>query len=293
MPIYSKPALSSAQILHHLWSRGLRIDDRQKALIALESIGYYRLLIYMRTFQGAGKRFYSGTKFSDILSIYEFDKKIRLHLVDALERVEVAMRVALSDHMSSTYSPHWYMNSNHYKSFDSYARNISKINNDLGIGQRGKSVSLNHYYATYSDPELPPSWLVMERLSFGQLSRLFECLNTPERKVVARPFGFDEQILTSWLHSLTFLRNVCAHHSRVWNVKFSKFTPKSVRIYSGEFLVNDRLYVRALVIWLLLRSQPSAIQWRDDLVKLIAAAPHSPATTIGFQPGWETGVAWQ
>ncbi len=30
-------------------------------------------------------------------------------------------------------------------------------------------------------------------------------------------FGIDEKILSSWIYTLVYIRNLCAHHSRIWN----------------------------------------------------------------------------
>ncbi|HEY5853181.1 MAG TPA: Abi family protein [Aldersonia sp.] len=51
-----------------------------------------------------------------MLDLYVFDRALRLLVMDALERVEVAVRAALTDHMSTIYNdPHWYMNPEHFQ----------------------------------------------------------------------------------------------------------------------------------------------------------------------------------
>ncbi|WPP00446.1 Abi family protein [Pseudomonas sp. HR96] len=58
-------------------------------------------------------------------------------------------------------------------------------------------------------------------MTIGQLSRLFSDLHLHHRKTVAAKFGYNESVLVTWLKSLTILRNVCAHHGRLWNASIT------------------------------------------------------------------------
>jgi abortive infection bacteriophage resistance protein len=97
--VYAKPALTPADLLAHLVARGLVVPHPIDALHALEYVGYYRLLIYMRPLQvedPAGvRRFVAGTTFEDVFALYNFDRELRLLCLDAVERIEVALRAAI------------------------------------------------------------------------------------------------------------------------------------------------------------------------------------------------------
>ena len=94
---YAKVPLSVDDALSHLWQRRLMIDDRSNNARALRSIGYFRLHIYMRRFQNAAtKQFWPRTRFTDIVELYDFDRRLRSVTMNAIERVEVALRSALS-----------------------------------------------------------------------------------------------------------------------------------------------------------------------------------------------------
>lgn len=103
---YAKPWTSYADQLQILQQRGMQVSDTAKALEYLERIGYYRLSGYwhvMRQWQrdAAGQRvvldqFKPGTQFQDVVALYVFDKRLRLLVLDALERIEIALRVDLS-----------------------------------------------------------------------------------------------------------------------------------------------------------------------------------------------------
>ena len=102
---FAKPPLSHERMLEQLESRGLVVPDRDRALRYLRHLGYYRLSPYTIPFQAerSTHTFAPGAEFDDVLDLYVFDRKLRLHCLDALERVEVAVRAALTDHMSTTY----------------------------------------------------------------------------------------------------------------------------------------------------------------------------------------------
>ncbi|WP_288639090.1 Abi family protein [Comamonas kerstersii] len=101
---YAKPWTSYADQLRILQQRGMQVSDVAKALEYLGRIGYYRLSGYwhdMRQWQcdANGQRvvldqFKPGTQFQDVVAL--FDKRLRLLVLDALERIEIALRVDLS-----------------------------------------------------------------------------------------------------------------------------------------------------------------------------------------------------
>ena len=99
---YCKPALTIEQQIDLLVSRGLTIPDRDKALHYLNYIGYHRLSGYFLTFQQnapgvESHSFKKGVTFKDILDIYIFDRELRLLVMDAIERIEVAFRACISN----------------------------------------------------------------------------------------------------------------------------------------------------------------------------------------------------
>ena len=74
--------------------------------------------------------------------------------------------------------------------------------------------------ANYSEA-LPPIWAVVEVMTLGQLSKWYANLkSSSDRNLIAHNYDFDEVNLVSFLHHLTIVRNLCAHHSRLWNREF-------------------------------------------------------------------------
>jgi len=290
---YQKPALNEDQLLMRLWNRGLRIDDPTSAKRSLETIGYYRLLIYMRNFQvPASKRFYTGTKFSDIIELYTFDRDLRLLIMDGIERIEVSLRAALSTKVSVAHDPHWYLTVTHFDKHIPFVQTQQKIIHEVGPETKSKWVALHHYYSKYTEPPLPPSWTVMERLTFGVLSRLYAALTLSNRKKTESVFGYDEKVLVSWFHALSFLRNQCAHHGQVWNTQYNRFFPIGPRAYRLEFLNRNDLYPRLVAMNLLLTNTFPESRWGDRLKSLVDGCKHLQPASMGFPSDWEKRPAW-
>ena len=113
---YDKPPMTLDALADRLATRGLAIPDHDRAVRYLRHIGYYRLSPYTIPFRREGRDgLREGTTFDDVLDLYVFDRTLRLLVMDALERVEVAVRAALTDHMSTTYKdPHWYADGSHF-----------------------------------------------------------------------------------------------------------------------------------------------------------------------------------
>jgi len=116
MMTFNKPAITPSQQIALLETRGLKIIDRPRALAFLQSVSFFRLTPYMRPFQAnAEHNFIKGTGFSQLTQVYDFDRRLRLLVIDAIERAEVAIRGHISNYMGVTYGSHWYLYATYFK----------------------------------------------------------------------------------------------------------------------------------------------------------------------------------
>lgn len=309
---FLKPALSPSLQLQKWEIRGLLTPDKAQALHSLSHIGYYRLSAYALPFQQPNlpnKPFQLGTAFEHILNLYIFDRELRPVAMDALERIEVSVRSSLTNHMCVKYGPHWFMDSNHFKTFVpgrsgnavSFNHNklLDQIDKELGISANASTPSrwhnevfINHYFTKYTDPYLPPAWMVFELVSLGTLSRVFANLNdVKDRKAVAMPFGVDEHVLVNWLHSLSYLRNLCAHHGRLWNRQIV-IKPLIAKKHTAFLKANSRFYAMAVVLWDLLRTIAPHSSWHHRVSELFYHFPQVPSSSMGFPPDWRREPFW-
>ncbi len=223
---YNKPPISIEEQINRLEKRGLQFKNKTLAANYLKNISYYRLRAYTYPFQNntdvnADHEFLcKNIDFNDIIDIYVFDRRLRNLIFNELEKIEVAVRTKLSLVFSvSLNNAMWYEEKELYRDEDKYSNLMSEISNDV---KRSNEDFIKHYKNKYSRPEMPPSWMTLEVVSFGTLSKIFGQLKEcDEKKEITGSFGLsNEKILANWLHAFSNLRNCCAHHSRVWNRRF-------------------------------------------------------------------------
>ncbi len=213
---FSKTAYTFKDQISLLKSRGLKIKDDLAATRHLSNISYYRLSSYFLSFQKYGDTnhtYMPWATFERVMRLYVFDRELRNILLDAIERIEVALRCRIVYEYSLKFSNNWYENpSLFFKKHSDFMRIVEReIKNS-------KETFIAHYSNKYTNPQNPPAWMVIEILSFGQVSTMYKNLKlNDQKKDIANYFGVSSNILESWLEHLVYIRNICAHHSRLWN----------------------------------------------------------------------------
>ena len=282
--VFNKPPFDIDQLTKLLQNRGLKIDNVQIAKYYLQFIGYYRLSAYFLSFQDASNsdshhQFKQNTTFEDILNLYIFDRKLRLLVLDAIERIEVAIKASISNTMSQDSNAHWFMEKNNFETNFKHQEFIDKLKKDVEQNKREEFIS--HYRNKYNSPELPPSWMVFEILSFGTVSFIFKELELPSRKKISKLFDLDEKIMSSWSHSISYFRNLCAHHCRIWDRTFT-IKPKKAKAYREYLVENNKLYAQLVIIQILMQKITIDSHWSDNLKILIQEYSSIPLKDMGF-----------
>lgn len=134
--------------------------------------------------------------------------------MNAIEKIEVAIRTQICLTMAVTHNDsHWHLNQALFKPTFDHSAFVKKC---TGEQETSKEHFVLHYQAKYSTPYLTPCWMTIELLPMGSWSVVYKnLLNRSDRKAIAYTFGLSPQDLESWLHVLTYIRNLCAHHSRL------------------------------------------------------------------------------
>ena len=227
---YHKAPLTFQDQLQLLKSRGLTVANEPKAISYLQEISYYRLSSYFLPYQAVKDKFNPGVTFDLIIDTYSFDRDLRLLVFDCIERIEIAIRTQMIYSMALYYKDsHWQDNKSlfvtpHYNKIGSLIDPFSDLQSIISKAKTARTpeVFIRHYITNYSSPANPPSWMCLELLTIGELSHLFRGLkNNSDKKRVADFFEVHYSVFTSWLHSITYARNLCAHHSRLWNRDFA------------------------------------------------------------------------
>jgi len=230
---YTKPPLSIHNQIKLLKKRKLVINDEDRTAIYLKNINYYHLSAYFKFFQ-TNDVFKKNTSFEDVLNIYVFDQKLRLLILDLLERIEKSFKCRMAYEIAVKNSDsHWILNRDLFlnKRYDKF------IIPSLKEIKKSKEQCIIHYYNKYSYPKHPPIWIMIEVLSFGNCVTIYRQLKRGEQKIVARSYGLDSIFIVNWMHALSRLRNICAHHSRLWNSNIN-MKLKQVHDKYGKFFEN-------------------------------------------------------
>lgn len=220
---YTKPHATAMQRVQHLIARGLSVPDPNAAAHEIDLIGYERLRIYFisrRQVATAGRPFRPGTAYQEIKRLYECDARLRDEVFAAVGKFEVLFRNAISETLSEAHGSHPYFV---VGAFKDPAGNIDAIKIFTDVYLRSRDRRAKHYRETYGDPILPPIWTLKEFLTFGAASRIYQDLSSAFRGDISRDFGVpSSEVFTSWLECFVDLRNICAHHDRLFNRSFQK-----------------------------------------------------------------------
>lgn len=229
---YTKPHRTPAQLAQHLIDCGLPLPgrSRQYAERKIAQIGYERLRIYFRSRRQLnlpGKPFIPGTRFRDIVALYEFDEKLRAFCFLHLGRFEIVLRNRLSEILSHRNGSHPYFDNGAYRTPKMRANAVGRLSDTF---YKKNDQRARHYFEEYNPPMIPPIWVMKEFLTFGNLGHVLDQLSTPIQNDLASAFGMPSyQVLENWIKALIDLRNDCAHHDRLFNRSFQKQPQRFVK----------------------------------------------------------------
>lgn len=297
---FTKQFLTVSEQISLLKNNNLNISDEQNAERKLKFISFYRLNGYSSDFRQSRdhkSKFQDNTRFDDIFEYYVFDRELRLLLIDALERIEIAVRTVMINKLSVKYGPHWYMDETLFdQKIDYYTTILSRIESDI---KRSKGKAITHYYDKYTNPKHPPIWVIAEVLSFGKWSIMFANLRVADKKAISSEFTFHHEEMRSWIETLSWVRNLCAHHSRVWNVKVLKpLNLKKILDYGYDGnkseVKNDQLYAVFIVMQIFMNVIAPNSSWKNRLKYLLLEKhAHIPIEKLGFVEDWEKLSFWR
>lgn len=311
--IYNKKPLSFQEQLELLKERKLIIDNEPKAINYLQEISYYRLSAYFLPYQKTKDSFNPDTTFKQIIDTYSFDRELRLLVFDCIERIEVAIRTQIVYCMSLQYNDsHWQDNRNlfitpYYNKIGNLVDPFSDFQSIISKAKTARTpeVFIKHYVDNYNSPSNPPSWMCLELMTMGELSHLYRGLKDKgDKKRIADFFDVHPTVFVSWLHALTYVRNICAHHSRLWNrdlaIEPEKLLKPVGNWVSKPFENNKRMFYFICVLkYLITRANPSN-SLKVKLKNLFEKYPTVPIQFIGIPSDgkgnmldWENENIWK
>ncbi|MEA3010960.1 MAG: hypothetical protein QOJ91_2652 [Sphingomonadales bacterium] len=318
---YTKPFLTVPQQVALLKARGLDVGEDGEAEALLTQFGYYRLSGYWHPLRQCEwdaesacilykEEFRPGSTLLQVTGLAEFDRRLRSLFLEAIERIEIGIRVrvatlfgsrgALSHRAMNQYYPKFTTQldpKTGQTSFDSWLQRVDAHE------QRSKEQFALHFRGKYGLPF--PLWVSIEVWDFGMLSKAIGGMTIADQKALSMPFGLGRTgLFPSWLRAINHVRNICAHYSRLWNRSPSD---QAVPPKPGEHALLDhvatdtfahvRLYVVAAILQFLLRQIDAefATKWSNALKAHFGTFPSIegvPVTQSGFPLGWEVQALW-
>ena len=306
-----KPFRSYPDLVTLLTERNMLVADPARAERKLAQLGYYRLSGYWyparefdrdagtglaKSCPASGKPlrknlFATGTTFEDAVSLYRFDKHLRLHMLDAIERLEVNLRTVIAHvvgyHHPMAYTDATFIQPKHANDFISRGKIRNKwiewSTHQQVLLKRSTEDSIE-WHRRSGRPI--PFWVAVEAWDFGALSRYFEILKgTYQNQILAR-FGLsDARVFARWLQEINLLRNRCAHHTRIWN----QVSPNPLSAVPSESYFTalnldrnalTRLYGLVCIIWFLMQKIAPRSNWINSVADLIDTKPALPGCTF-------------
>jgi abortive infection bacteriophage resistance protein len=127
-----------------------------------------------------------------------------------------------------------------------------------------------------------PVWMMSELISLGSLSRLYRGMQHSDKRIVASQLNIHHKRLQDWLHVLTYVRNVCAHRSRLWNRELAiKPMAMAESEWNHPFLLNrDRVFCVLLMLRYLLRQTEKGTEWLDHCNQALTPIAATYSTTL-------------
>lgn len=292
LEIFNKKSLTAEEQIELLISRGLKVTDKQSAVDTIKRIGYYHLSSYMRIYQtGEQHHFLQDISFKDIYNLYQFDQELRHITFKAIEKIEIAYRVAISNVMCKKLGSHWFECPKAFKDESCIEKCKEIITKEIKKkDDEYAETFISNYYNKYSHPELPPFWMSVETFTIGNLNRIYQLLSWQNKREIISYLNFNEDIKvissSNWLFSLSVIRNICAHHSRLFNRVFRIAPTAPEKIEEFQLNANNKYFCIAMVINYYLTTMSNDISFEHDLRLLFDKYGDTCKTKMGFPTDW-------
>lgn len=295
---YTKKPITLEEQIEILKQRGLIIDDEAEAVAVLQRISYFRLACYWRPMEKDKTMhiFKPDSHLSNVLTLYRFDSELKSLVFNSIQHIEIAVRTQMIQQFSMKYGSFWFMDKQLFTSEAIFRKDIISLH--FAIEKSREDFVLEHF-KRYDKPDMPPVWKSLELATLGTLSRIYSNFaDNAVKKRVARNFTIPQhEFMRNWLENLTIVRNVCAHHARLWN-RYFVVRPRLPRYMQQPWITNnsfpiDRLYPQLCCIAYWLNVINPKNNFISDFKTLLEKYPTVDVAAMGFPPKWRNEPLWQ
>lgn len=292
---YDKPPLNFEQQADRLLQRGLKAD-RTILIKRLQSVNYYRLSGYLYPFRQADETFRKGTSLDMVWENYCFDRQLRLLIMDGCEHFETALKTDIVYHLAHQCGGFGYLEAKNLPgiSADTHNKLLEKIKEET---KRSKEIFVSHFFAKYGDEHnFLPLWMAAEVLSFGSLHTMYRGLHSKLKQVIAGNYKIADKVLLSWIGTIQVIRNICAHHGRIYNriLGVKPLIPnKDLLWHTPQTIDNSRVFSIVSILNYLIKTIAPQSEWKQQLFDLLKKHKKIPRSVMGFHSGWRNNELWK
>lgn len=279
-----QPAITIEEQIDNLKTNGLVVKNEEYAKKILNDISYFRLIkAYSLNLKVKNGKYYEGVTFEQIVELYLFNANFRQILFPEIEKVEINLRCRIANYFSLKYGPLGYLNESNFENSEYHSEFLNEIEDELR--RNYKTPFVKNFRDNYEDSKLP-LYALIEVFSFGTLSKFYKNMISSDKKEIAKLFGVGYTYLESWLESISYVRNICAHYGRIYNAKLTK-TPKLYKEYSEAGIGNNRIFGVLICLRQLLIGDSHWNLFVDEIGMLFDKYEDVDIKTMGFVENWK------
>lgn len=276
-------ALTVKEQIDNLKSLNLTIKDEHFATQFLNDVSYFRFIkAYSLNLKPKNGNYYDGVTFEQLVELYLFNANFRQLLFSQIEKVEINLRCRISNYFSSTYGVLGYQNASNFADESYHTAFLTDIQSEINRNKRAPFIK--NFQNNYENSDIP-FYALVEIFSFGTLSKFFKNMKNADKKVIAGTYGIGYTYFESWVESIAYVRNLCAHYGRLYNAKLTK-TPKLYQQDRNLGITNIRVFGILICLKHILPNDRHWIEFIDTILLLFEKYPHVEKSTMGFPDNW-------
>ncbi len=279
-----QPPMTIEEQIENLKSLGLTVSDENFAKKILNDISYFRLVkAYSINLKPKNGNYIAQTTFEQLVDLYLFNANFRQIIFPEIEKIEVNVRCRVANYFGQQYGVLGYLNANNFVRKEYHTEFLADIREEIRRNSRAPFV--RNFLENYEGGTLP-IYALVEIFSFGTLSKFYKNMHNNDKRAVAKSFGIGYTYMESWLESISYVRNICAHYGRLYNAKLSK-TPILYKEYTQAGIGNNRIFGVLLCIKHLLNHDTHWNQFADKIEMLFDKYECVQIHTMGFPQNWK------
>ncbi len=277
-----QPALTVEEQIENLKKLGLDIPDEYFAVAFLNNVSYFRFIkAYSLGLKPRNGPYYDGVSFDQLVELYQFNTDFRNLLFSQIEKVEITLRCRISNFFSLKYGILGYQNPENFSEYPDLF--IKEIEHEIHRNRR--TPFIRNFQQNYENGNIP-LYALVEIFSFGMLSKFYKNMHNTDKKEIASTYGICYTYFESWIESIAYVRNICAHYGRLYNAKLTK----KAKLYKQDReagIVNNKIIGTLTCLKYLLANNRDWYQFLDTLELLFDKYPHANKDTMGFHDNWK------